>query len=125
MARPIAPPRLHEIEQAARVGNTTGVEMTKRQSRRRQQAKHDRGAANDLRPEHRVEIGHRRLTPAQCEPQSEQAEAEGGQQLRIDALLQRHGERRDEQLRDPVASMILPISNASCSRTKARKTGMR
>ncbi len=47
----------HQVEQAAGVGHLRGSQRAQRQTRRRQEAEHDRDAAQDLRPEHLVEIG--------------------------------------------------------------------
>ncbi len=88
----------HHVEQAAGVRHLLVRQHLQRHPGRRQQAEHRREAAQDLRPEHLVEIGGAAFERAHAEADGEQAESERRQPARIDPALQRAGDRRGHQL---------------------------
>jgi hypothetical protein len=61
----------HQVEKAAGVRQSTRIDVVERHPRRRQKAKHDGKAANQLRPKHRIETGLLRLRPTEPETYGE------------------------------------------------------
>ena len=124
---PTAPPRLRiRLNKPLASGTRASGEVAQGEPGRRQQAEHDRHAADDLRPEHLVVVGGAVLDRRSARGRRRTARSRTGRgDGRRSAVRARPRAARCNSCATPVTSMISPISSGSWPRTRARKTGMR
>src|SRR5215510_4192879 len=89
----------HKVEQAAGIVDGGLRQVPEGKLRGRQNAKHDGGAAHQLRPEHFVKIRGLGLNGTHRESYSKQQEAKRGQKPFVDAPHQEGRKRGNEKLR--------------------------
>ena len=83
----------HQVEQPAAIGNKRGGKSAKRHPGRRQEAEHDRRAAQNLRYHHIGGVSVRSLPRAQCHPDGEQREPRQGKHSRPDTAFEKNCDR--------------------------------
>ena len=75
----------HQVEETAGARHLHLRQRSERETGRGQKTKHDRGAADDLGPEHFTKVGISCLKHAEAKPEREDAKADSGQNPWINA----------------------------------------